>query len=65
MATIMNENGFDQYIGECTCPKDEQGYKIDFVVAEVVCPYGADLYDDYEPSCNCCAYCQQQCADGI
>lgn len=29
------------------------------------CPYKADVNDDSETECDCCPYCEQQCADDI
>ena len=29
------------------------------------CPYGEDIYDDFETLCTCCADCEEQCAMDI
>jgi hypothetical protein len=37
----------------CTC---DRGYELHS------CPYQADINNDDTPCCNCCPYCEDQCA---
>lgn len=30
-----------------------------------VCPFQQDVHNDNTPTCRCCSYCRQQCADDI
>lgn len=42
---------------ECTCGLRE--YPLHS------CPYASDINGDYESKCDCCPYCEQQCAYDI
>lgn len=40
-------------VDKCTCADGGD---------EHTCPYAEEIHNDYESLCNCCDYCQQQCA---
>ena len=52
------DNGKDDYgtTEYCTC--DKYNYE------EHICPFRAEIDYD-ETTCNCCPYCEEQCADDI
>ncbi len=41
----------------CTCDRDTQ--------EDHTCPFAAEIHNDSDTLCNCCNYCEQQCADDI
>lgn len=49
-----DDYGTDEY---CTC--DMYDYE------EHTCPFSEESDNDYESLCNCCAFCQHQCAMDI
>ena len=54
MNSVNNEDD-----DKCTCKEEED------VDSNHICPYAADINDDFDSQCNCCRYCTRQCAMDI
>ena len=52
-----NEPIFNEDENKCRCGRSNDELHI--------CPGAADLYGDYETLCNCCEYCEYNCAMDI
>jgi len=44
-------------VHECSCPGDKP--------EPHECPFQADVHDDHEFLCRCCAKCENECRDDI
>lgn len=60
-------NNLNEDVDHCTCVRYNEGSErvAHTKIEPHICPFRLEIDDDYETLCECCSFCEYQCAMDI